>query len=401
MNDLLERLGQLWKRRTGEHTPLHAAPFSGAVPRVSLTRRVGVLVGSTAVLTLAAAGLGRGLVTSAPAPDHGQLPSTDTGYSTPGGLQLVIESASQFPLFSNAPRPETAAADDVDAGAPVATTDEDDSATTPPTDVPLAATDQPAVDPPPAQPAPLPPAPPMGVYPAGGAAVLIGAAGQTNPPAPRPVPTAAAPSSPPPSDTSADDGAPPTDLVSDAAATPADDADAGGSDGPGGPDSSNAPAAAPAAPTPAPRPVVRAPASTTSKPAPSHAAPPPAPAVAPAPPPPADDNNGTHDHGQNGGGPTIDNPGKPAQPAQPAKQEQQQPQQQGKPPAPAPTATPAHGDNGQAQSQSVTDQPHGQPSDDKAGKAQSPAKSNGGGNNASNGNNGGNGGNGGGHGHDN
>ncbi len=54
MNDPLERVRQLWRRRTGEHTPLHAAPFSGAVPRTSFGKRLGVLVGSTAVLTLAA-----------------------------------------------------------------------------------------------------------------------------------------------------------------------------------------------------------------------------------------------------------------------------------------------------------------------------------------------------------
>ncbi len=84
MNDLLERVRQLWRRRTVEHTPLHAAPFSGAVPRVSFTRRLGVMVGSTAVLTLAAVGLGRGLATSTPtsAPDNGDLPSSGTSYSS-------------------------------------------------------------------------------------------------------------------------------------------------------------------------------------------------------------------------------------------------------------------------------------------------------------------------------
>ncbi len=116
------------------------------------------MVGSTAVLTLAAAGLGRGLATSTPtsAPDNGDLPSSGTSYSSPGGLQLVIESASQFPLFSSAAsQPETAAAGDVDAATPDAADsaagsppDEADGAATTPADEADGASTTPAGAPP-------------------------------------------------------------------------------------------------------------------------------------------------------------------------------------------------------------------------------------------------------------
>src|SRR5262249_34972906 len=186
---------------TGGPTPLTAAPFSGGVPRSSFGKRLGVLVGSTAVLTVAAAGLGRGLDTSAPASSSSgntATPPAVNGYSSPAGLQLVIESASQLPLFASAPSPaDPEPAGDVHTATPAtAATAEALSSAAAGTDEPTPAAalatermDRPAGDAPPAAPAPPPPAPvppPVNVYPAVGAPVLIGAAGrgQTSSPPP-------------------------------------------------------------------------------------------------------------------------------------------------------------------------------------------------------------------------